>query len=107
MLATVPPVDGVFVLSDGTLAPLCQLFNKLDDLDDGEAPRSRDVSGRMLRADLPIQIEAHAVPDASTRLANTAPQPHPVPILVLADSNAIGNNIDILRDSQRTSLATC
>jgi len=42
MLATVPPVDGVFVLSGGTLAPLCQLFNKLDDLDDGQARPSRN-----------------------------------------------------------------
>jgi hypothetical protein len=107
MLATVPPVDGVFVLSGRTLAPLCHLFNKLDDLDDGQVPRSCDNSGRMQRADLPIQIEARAAPVPERGWRILYHEPTSYQFLCCADSDTIGNIIAILRDSQRSSLATC
>jgi hypothetical protein len=102
-----PPVDGAFVRSGMTLAPVSQLFNKLDDLDDAQAPRSRDSSGGLQRSEPSIRIEAQAAPDASTRWANTAQRPHTMPFPRCAGSDPIANIIAIFKDSQRSSLATC
>jgi hypothetical protein len=90
-----------------TLAPLCQLFNKLDDLDGVQARLTRDNYGRMQRASLPIQIEARAAPVPERGWRILYHEPLPYQFLCCADYDTIGNIIAILRDSQRSSLATC